>query len=93
MHYLTKLTGKLHAAASLDESGLNLQNLTADLGPGQTGCQSHFALRSDALLAELNWSKHLANSYGVNGVFGHFAGLLGNKLARKLAATGANLAL
>jgi hypothetical protein len=45
-----------------------LQNLAADLGPGQTGRQTDFALCCDSLLPKLDWPEHLLHASSVYNI-------------------------
>src|SRR5688572_33502578 len=66
LHHITELAGQHYPTASLSKCRLNLQDLAADLRPGQAGGQANLARGGHALLAKLDWTKHLADTFGVN---------------------------
>src|SRR5688572_2416507 len=93
LHHVAEFSGERYAATSFNKSRFDLKNFAADLSPRQSCGESDLAVGRDALLAKLDWTKHLAHACGIDRVFRVFCGRFGNELARQFAATRTDLAL
>src|SRR5215510_10480496 len=91
LHDVAQFAGQSHAAAAFYECRFDLQYLASDLGPRQSSGESDLALRSNALLTKLDWTKHLAHAFGIDRVFRILGRRFGNELARQFAAARTNL--
>src|SRR5205823_8888317 len=67
--------------------------LAANFCPGKTGCQADFALRGNALLAELDWPEHLLNALCANQIFEIRSDAFAHEFARNLATARSDLSL